>query len=159
VREAVSDRVDGVAIHFDAGQNIVTWVTEQMLDDWRVSPEELALEASANLARALAAAHLEYYDIGGRRLGSLTTGLPFKTALLLAPNLKEIVSRTLGWPLLAVVPDRDFLHLWDARYDDMMARMERVVVREFGTAPYPLTTEVFRISDEGIATVCAFPKA
>lgn len=158
LREAVSERVDGVAIHYNARRNVVTWITEQMLSDWRVSPEQLALEASANLARALAAARIDYYDIGGRRIGSLATELPFKTALLLAPNLKEVISPTLGWPLLAVVPDRDFLHLWDARHEDMLARMERVVVREFGTAPYPLTTEVFLIADDGIATLCAFPR-
>lgn len=157
LREPVSERLDRVAVHFDAERNVITWVTRSMLERWQVSREELTAQALANLGGALTAAQIDHFDIDGVRLGHLTTRLPFKTALVLAPNLKEIVAPALGWPLLAVAPDRDFLYLWDARHDAMIERMGRVVVREFNTAPYPLTTEVLSISDEGISAIGCFP--
>lgn len=82
-------------------------------------------------------------DKNGRRafvraapLGFIETSLPFKTALLLAPNFKQIISPALGWPLYAIAPDRDFLYLWAASRSDFIQRVGGVVVREFTTAPY-----------------------
>jgi hypothetical protein len=42
------------------------------------------------------------------RLGIIATDLAVKTALILAPNL-EVVSPTLDWARLAVIPDEFFL--------------------------------------------------
>ena len=48
------------------------------------------------LAAALAAANVAYKDLDGVRLGIIESDLAFKTALILAPNLREVVSPTLG---------------------------------------------------------------
>jgi hypothetical protein len=154
---AVSDLVDRVPVCFDPSRNTMTWVTSAMLNDWQVSLPELTAQASENLANALSKAELEHSEIDGMRLGWLTTKLFFKSALILAPNLKQVVSPILGWPLLAVVPDRDFLYLWDARHQALVNRVGGVVVKEFNAAPYPLSTEVFSISDNGTTAIGAFP--
>jgi hypothetical protein len=128
----------------------------EMLEKWRVARDEVETAALGNLAAALANASIEYKDIDGVRLGFVGTTLPFKSALTLAPNLRDVVSPILGWPLHAVVPDRDFLYLWDARHRTFLHRVGGVVVKEFAAAPYPLTTEVFEIRDDGITAIRAF---
>jgi hypothetical protein len=157
LRTPLSKQVDRVPVVSDASRGTITWITKAMLDDWNISLAELDTTASHNLAAALAAAKVAYKDIGGVRLGIIETDLAFKAALILAPNLREVVSPTLGWPLLAVVPDRDFLYLWAAQHRDFIDRVSGVVVREFMNSPYPLTTEVFEIGDAGIAAIGAFP--
>src|SRR5262245_65626020 len=102
-----------------------------MLDGWNISLAQLETTASANLAAALAAAKVAHTDIGGVRLGIIETDLACKAALILAPNRREVVSATLGWPLFAVIPDRDFLYLWGAQHRDFVHRIGGVVVREF----------------------------
>ena len=62
-------------------------------------------------------------EIDGVELGFIATWLPFKASLVLAPNLREIVGARLGWPLMAVVPDRDFLYLWAARHTNFVQRV------------------------------------
>jgi hypothetical protein len=134
-----------------------TWVSQSNLDDWGVSRDEAGMAASANLSALMAGATLRTQEIGDVTLGFIETGLPFKTALLLAPNLKQISSPALGWPLYAIAPDRDFLYLWAASRPDFIQRVGGVVVREFTTAPYPISTQVFEISDDGISAIGAFP--
>jgi hypothetical protein len=87
----------------------------------------------------------------------LNTSIPFKSSLILAPNLKEVTGPALGWPLLAVTPDRDFLYLWDSRHTDFAGRVGAVVVREFTESSYPISPEVFEITDDGIKAVGEFP--
>jgi hypothetical protein len=77
----------------------------------------------------------------------LATELPSKASLLLAPALREVAEEVIGWPVLAVAPDRDFVFLWNAGRRDLIAGMGGMVHREFGRAPYPLSMEVFQISD------------
>jgi hypothetical protein len=157
MRTPISDRVDRALVVVRApGQN-VSFITPAMVDKWQVLPAEVEATASRNLAAALAAAKLEYEDVDGVRLGFLGTELPIKAALILAPNLREVVSPVLGWPLYAVIPDRDFLYLWAARHRSFINRVGRTVVKEFTTSPYPITTEVFEIDDDGIKAIGAYP--
>ena len=123
---------------------------------WQVSLAEVEATAWRNLAAALTAAKLEYEDVDGVRLGFLGTELPIKAALILAPNLREVVSPVLGWPLYAAIPDRDFLYLWASPHRGFLNRVGRAVVKEFTSAPYPITTEVFEISDDGIKPIGAY---
>jgi hypothetical protein len=159
LRTPLSKQVDRVPVVYvaDPSRGTITWITQAMLDDWNISLAELETTASRNLAAALAAAKVAYKDIDGVRLGISETDLAFKTALILAPNLQEVVSPTLGWPLLAVIPDRNFLYLWAVQHRDFMHRVGEVVIREFTSSPYPLTTEVFEIGDVGIVAIGAFP--
>jgi len=156
-REAISDRVDRVLVHLSPDIGGITWVSPEILTKLGVSYEVAGQVAYANLSKELSASSIEYSDIDGVRLGRINTKLPFKTALILAPNLREVAGPVLGWPLLAVTPDRDFLYLWDARNSDFTGRVGSVVVREFNEAPYPISTEVFSISDNGIEAIGEFP--
>ena len=103
LRTPLSKQVDRVPVVYtlDASPETITWITQSMLDGWNISLAQLETTASANLAAALAAAKVAHTDIGGVRLGIIETDLACKAALILAPNRREVVSPTLGWPLFA----------------------------------------------------------
>jgi uncharacterized protein YtpQ (UPF0354 family) len=154
LRTPISERVDRVPAVVRVER--ISFITPALVNSWQISLAELEATASRNQAAALAAAKLEHTDIDGMRLGFLGTELPIKAALILAPNLREVVSPVLGWPLCAVIPDRDFLYLWGSRHRGLLDRVGRTVVKEFTTAPYPITTEVFEINDDGIKPIGAY---
>jgi len=155
-REPLTDRVDRVLIDFDSARNLLSHVFPSALTAWNVALPEVTAAALENLARVLLASKLNFHETHGVRLGFVEARIPFKSALILAPNLKQVLSPQLGWPLLAVIPDRDFLIMWDASHHEIVHRVGATVMKEFESAPYPLTTEVLRIDDDGIAAIGAF---
>lgn len=156
-REPLSDCVDRVLVRLSPDGRLITWATAKMLKSVGMSEFDAKEQAFTNLARTLTEAKIETMEIDDVQLGVVNTPLPFKTALILAPNLKEIVGPVLGWPLMAVIPDRNFLYLWAARHNNFVGRVGRTVVREFSQSPYPISTEVFEISDKEIRAIGAFP--
>jgi hypothetical protein len=157
-RVALSDQVDRVLVHFCQERGLITWVTLDMLKGLELSEVDAGRKAFTNLARALTETKIETQEIIGVKVAFLATALPFKASLILAPNLKEFIDPILGWPLMAVIPDRDFLYIWAARHTDFVGRVGGVVVREYTQASYPISTEVYEISDNGIKAIGAFPK-
>jgi uncharacterized protein YtpQ (UPF0354 family) len=158
-RVSVSDQVDRVLVHLSPDGRLITWVTATMLDELGISEVAAGTKAYDNLDRALCEATVEHDEIDGVRLGFIGTSVPFKASLILAPSLRETVGAILGWPLLAVVPDRDFLYLWAAQYTDFIQRVGDVVVREYSRASYPISTEVYEITDQEIRAIGEFPKS
>jgi hypothetical protein len=156
-RVALSDRVDRVLVHLSADGGLVTWVTPEMTSDLGLSESDASDTAFSNLARALSEATIESQMIGDVQIGFFNTSLPFKASLILAPNLREVAGAVLGWPLMAVVPDRDFLYIWAARHTDFVQKVGGVVVREYSQASYPISTEVYEITDQKIRAIGAFP--
>jgi hypothetical protein len=156
-RSAISNRIDRVLVHLSENGQLITWLEPHMLEQLGLSETAAARQASANLSDALAEASLQKEDIDGVPLGSVGTELPFKSSLILAPNLREVAGPALGWPLMAVAPDRDFLYMWPAEHAEFVQRVGGVVVREYSQAAYRLSTEVYRIDDEGIRAIGEFP--
>ncbi len=156
-RSAVSDRVDRVLVHLDRTNRHITWVTPGMLEALGLTDAEAGTRAFDNLGRVLGESTVEFQDIDGVRLGYLGSFLPFKSALLLAPNLQEVAGSVLGWPLLAVAPSREFLYLLAARHTEFIPRIGGVVVQEYSTGSYPISTEVFEITEEAIRVIGEFP--
>ena len=157
-RVAMSNCVARVLVHLSSDGLRVTRVTPSMLASLGLSEKDAGARAFTNLGRALTEASVETQAIDGVQLGFVSTSLPFKASLILAPNLREIMEAALGWPLMAVVPDRDFLYLWAARHTDFVQRVGRVVVREYSQASYPISTEVFEITEKAIRAIGEFPK-
>jgi hypothetical protein len=156
-RIAISDCVDRVLVEPSHDARLIRWVSSDMLHGLAMSEHDAGAKAFSNLARALTEATLESHDIDGVPLGYLATSLPFKASLMLAPNLKEVIGARLGWPLMAVAPDRNFLYLWAACHADFVQRVGHVVVDEHERAAYPISTEVFEINDDGIRAIGEFP--
>lgn len=155
--EVVSRAADRVLVHLSDCGTMITWVTPDILETLGLSEAEAGQIAFANLAREVEAATLETQSVDSAALGYVITELPFKAALILAPNLRQLVEPTLGWPVMAVVPDRDFLYLWGAQHQELAERVGPVVVREYTRSPYAISTEVFQIGDDGARALGAFP--
>lgn len=156
-RVVVSDQIDRVLVHLSADGKLITWVSPTILELLHLSESEAAEVAFANLQTALEKATIETSDVDGVSLGMIETDIPFKSSLILSPGLKEAAKASVGWPLMAVAPDRDFLYLWASSHTDFVGRVGDVVVREYLEAPYPLSTEVFVIDDTGTSAIGAFP--
>jgi len=154
----ISKRLDRILALWEEG-GTARLVFPQMLEEWNVDLDTVKSAARRNLAMTLAAAEICWNDYHGARLGYFGTLLPCKAAFIIAANLKQIAAPALGWPLLAVVPARDFLLLWDASRRDLIRELGGVVVKEFTQSPYPLTMEVFEISDQGISAIGDFPRS
>lgn len=158
-RKAVSDRVDRVLVLVSADNTRITWVTPAMLAKASVAPEMAEKMAFENLSREMERTKIEFSEIEGVRLGYLNTLLPIKASLLLAPNLKARVENMLGWPIMAVAPDRDFLYLWAAKHKDFVNRVGHTTVEQYSKASYPLSTEVYSVSESGIKALGEFPSS
>jgi hypothetical protein len=139
----------------DDEESQIAWVSPRQLEGWGVS-ERLALDAAlANMNTLLEKTQLEIQEAAGCKLGMFLTSSPLKASLVLAPALREKVLDPIGWPVFAVIPCRDFLYVF--RDEALIGRLGGVVVREFRESGYPISTEVFRISDEGIRAIGTFP--
>ena len=156
IRVAVTDEVSRVLTLTDAAQTKISWVTPDMCDEWSVTTEQAAKAAFLNQNRLLDAIKLEVSEVDGRSLGMVPLDSPYKASVIFAPSFRRFVEPVLGWPVLVVLPCRDFIYVVE---DDspILGRMGSVVVNEFRTSGYPITTEVLRVSDDGIEAIGRFP--
>ena len=156
--DTLSGQVDQALVHFCDSVGLITFVTPEMLAKAELTQAQASAAALDNLDRVLKESTLECDDVAGTKLGMVSTKFPFKTALLLAPSLQAFVEPQLGWPVLAVAPDRNFLYLWSAEDRDFMTKVGTVVLNEYAKAPYPVSTEVFEIDDDGIGAIGAYSR-
>ncbi len=159
VRWQVSDSVCRVLVLTDLQERTVTWVTRKMLDEWRVNEADATAAAAANMDRLLEGREPELgREIDGMRLGMVPVESVFKASVIFAPGFKSYVSKKMAWPVLVVIPCRDFVYILSEKDKALLDRMGSVVQREYRESGYPITTEVLRISDEGIKAIGEFPK-
>lgn len=159
VRWQVSDSVCRVLVLTDLQESKITWVTRSMLEEWHVNEAEAVAAAGANMDRLLEGKEPELgEEIDGVRLGMVPIDSVFKASIVFAPGFKSYVSKKMAWPVLAVIPCRDFIYILSEKDKALLNRMGAVVQREYRESGYPITTEVLRISDEGIKAVGEFSK-
>jgi hypothetical protein len=156
VRETISESLCRVLVQALPGDQGIRWVLPWMLERWGKSREEAEEVARRNMARLLKETPFEIADTEHGRLGYFTTESPFKAALLFSPNFKEVLAPQLGWPLLVVIPTRHFAYVFRDEDRDLLGGLGTVVVREFRTGAYPISTEVFLVADDGIAVIGRF---
>ncbi len=156
----VSEQAHAVLAYTDPDEILITWLNPDAPSRWHTDTEQLHQIALANLDRLLQQTTLEIQDARGHQLGMLSIDSAFKGSLLLAPGLRALVEPALGWPVCAVVPCRDFLFLFaDADKDALIPMLAAAVMTEYETSPYPVTNEVWRISDDGIEALGAYGDA
>jgi hypothetical protein len=71
--------------------------------------------------------------------------------------LRRKVQGELGWPIFAVAPSRGFVFLISRSDADELGRVGASVVKEFNAAEYPISTEVWEVTDVGVKAIGAFP--
>lgn len=150
VNYPVTEKFHTVFIYSSDSKN--TWVDYDQLKEWNISEKELVATAYRNMDEELSKTSLEITIIEDRKLAYLETEHDtLKSSLLLSKNLKEKVFAELGWGICAVLPVRDFCYLFSEKdFDFFSERLGSVVVDEYKKSGYPITTEIIKISDEGI---------
>jgi len=156
VRVVVSAEVNRVLTLTDVGRTKVTWVTPEMCAEWGVTIEQAGDAASRNQDTLLDGIQLDVTQAAGERLGMIPLHPPYKASVIFAPSFRSFVEPALGWPVLAVVPCRDFVYVL-ADGSPLVDRLGSIVVEQFQTGGYPITTELLRISDDGVEAIGRFP--
>jgi hypothetical protein len=141
-------------VHTGPDESLITFLRTGHLDTWHTDLQTAHNAALDGLDRVLAEAALEVGEARGYQLGMLSTHSPFKASLLLAPGLRAKVGSTLGWPLHAVAPCRDFLYLFEDV--DLVPLLANTVMHEFDGSAHPISAEVFRVSDEGLEAIGSY---
>jgi hypothetical protein len=129
-----------------------------MCERWGVSVEAACAAASTNQDRLLDGIELETSSGRDRldTLGMIPVDSPYKASTIFAAAFKQLVQPVLGWPVLVVLPCRDFVYVI-ASDSPLIHKLGTVVVQEFKDSGYPITTEVLQVSDEGIEALGKFP--
>jgi hypothetical protein len=154
LREPVSDKVALVLVYVDPSETQIRWLSPTDAEKWKKTHNELRAAAQTNMTRILHQTKIETAAVEEHRLGMLSNELnAFKAALLFCPNLKEVVEPVLGWPLFAVMPCRDFVYVLSQKDQPLLGRMGHVVMREYEKSGYPVSTEVFEITDQGLRAI------
>lgn len=156
LHRTVSKQLVLVLAWTDPEEREVQWVSERHLTTWGVPEAEAWREAGDHMSALASGTTVEMNEVSGTPLVLLSTHSVFKASLVTAPNLKACVEMHLGWPVRAVVPCRDFVYLFPANADSLIPKLGGVVKREFSESAYPLSTEVFEISDAGLKALGAF---
>lgn len=158
IRETISDKVCKVLVLTDVDEGKVTWLTPSSLAHWGITKAQAEAAASNNMNRLLDGKRLEVEEIDGMKLGMVPITSVFKASIIFAPNFRTFVSAELYWPVLTVLPCRDFIYVLSEKDKALLDRMGAVVQREYRESGYPITTEVLKISDDGIKAIGEFPK-
>jgi hypothetical protein len=159
IHDKVSDQVALVLVHVSADETQVMWLTDAMTLKWGQTKESLFAAAVENMQRLLAEASVEVTPVDEHKLGILKTKYTaFKAALVFCPGLKALAEPFVGWPLFVVMPCRDFVYLIPENARDILGGVGQVVVQEFNDSAYPLSTEVFELTDSGLRAFAEFQK-
>lgn len=150
----LTDELIQVFVYTSHDGSRVSWINESMLRDWGVTREQLIEQAEHNIAAIVDDAKLEVKDIEGSPLGMISTKeMAFKAALVLSPKFRDLVSPTHGWPVCVVVPCRDFVYVIRDGDQNLLGRLGSVVVDEYSKSGYPITTNLLRVSGDGVETI------
>jgi hypothetical protein len=156
IKAVVTDEVSRVLTLTDAAQTKITWVTRATCREWGVTIDEAVAAAFLNQDRLLHGLELELAQAHGNALGMVPLDSPYKASVIFARSFKHLVESALGWPVLVVLPCRDFIYVV-ADNSPLLNQMGSVVAEEFRNSGYPITTEVLRVSDDGIEAIGHFP--
>lgn len=158
IHYTVTDAVAKVLVLTDLTEGKVTWITPTMISEWQVSRQEVEERAYQNLAKLLEDKRPEIGEIDGTKLGMIPISGVFKASIMFAPTFKTFVTEDIGWPVFVVIPCRDFIYVLAEKDKAFLNRLGTVVQQEYRTSGYPITTEVLRISDDGIEAIGKFPE-
>jgi hypothetical protein len=153
VREPVSDSAFRILVHLNEQGNQLMWVSDSLLSHWGQTRAAVEEAAAQNVSELLERAPLELTEMDGRTFGTFGINSPFKAALPWAPNFRAVVGAKLGWPLYALIPSRDFVYVFAEKDQPLLGVLGRAAVEEFEKGAYPVSRDVFRVSDEGVAAV------
>lgn len=157
VSRDLTDRTKVVLAFHEPGSGFLRFVTEADLATWGKNVDEAWRVAGSSFAGLVARTKIEVLKAGELSLGTVNVQAPYKASVILSPALKQQVPVEMGWPVLAVAPARDFVYLIRKDDEGSLGRIGAVIVREFRQSGYPVSTEVWELSDDGAKVIGEFP--
>jgi uncharacterized protein YtpQ (UPF0354 family) len=132
----------------------VEYLQRDMLNPWGVDSQRVHEAAVANLEALSQDVEIELHEArDGGRFTAITTDDSYDAARLVLPRFRARLLGTLGEPIFAGVPNRDFLVAWSA--DASFAAFADRVAKDFGEQPYPITDTIFRVDRQGVRPATA----
>ncbi|WP_300599113.1 hypothetical protein [Niabella sp.] len=157
LNEPVTEHMRKVYIHRRPGE--LTWVSDEDLKKWNITPALLAAQADQNANKLLQQVSITIDTVEGHKLGFIDTAqTTLKGALLFASGMKEKIKADFGFPFYAVIPVRDFCYLFSEEdFNFFSKRLAPTVVEEYKQSGYPVTTEILKFSNKGVDAVGRYP--
>lgn len=153
----VTASITKIMVMADLKAGMITWITPDMIRDWHVSLADVEAVARENMSSLLRGKRPEVKNIEGMKVGMLPIQSVFKASAIISPEFKTYVSKDLGWPVLAVIPCRDFIYVIPEKDKALLGRIGNIVKDEYQKSGYPITTEVIKISDNGFESIGRYP--
>ena len=144
-------------VHYSPETHSVHFITPVDLGAWKITEQQAWAAAEAAMAKTVGTYRVEVREGGEFPVGLIHAPEPYKASAILSAALKERLKDTLGWPVYAVAPCRDFVMLMRKKDHGYLGRVGDVVLREFKDSAYPLSTEVWELSDAGAKAIGEFP--
>lgn len=145
--------VNGTVIVFviDTPQMTVSVTTEQMVR-WGVTSDDLDLLARENLDGQSRELQLQVVTSkeGGRAI-ILAEQDGYDAARLLLDGLHRRLAPRLGGDFYVATPARDMFVAMSIGPDPFVGRLRRRVTEDFRRLPYPITSEFFLVTRDGVA--------
>jgi len=157
ITKTLSDEARLIPVYFNEIAGTLRFLRESDVEKWGVTQDELWEAAESSLDKIMQATEVTYLDANDLQLGVIEAHEPHKTSLIRAPSLRSKIEDILGWPIYAVAPSRGFVFLVSKSDADQLGRVGASVIKEFKSAEYPISTEVWEISDTGIEAIGSFP--
>lgn len=132
------------------------WINTLQLEKWDIDEQVLKEQVAINMVALLENSTIETSTLNdGTILAYFDTLIEeLKAALVFSNNLKEKISPILGWPVYCVLPVRDFCYLFsEADMETLVETLAATVVKEYNESGYEITTEIIKISDDGIEAI------
>lgn len=145
--------VNGAVILYviDLPQMTVSITTEQMVR-WGVVEEDLDEVARRNLREMSREMELRLVDSqDGGRAAILSNRDGYDAARLLLPDLHIKLAPELGGDFYVATPARDVFVALSMKSDMFIERVKDRVAKDFQRLPYPITTDFFYVTRDGVA--------
>lgn len=156
IHKKLADTVVVILSYFNPDINQIRFLREKDLKENDIEVNQAWKQAYLNLDEIMSKTKVNFTDIDGQLLGMIEVDEPYKASLILSTKLKDKVSEKIGWPIYAVSPARDFVYLF-SKDGGLINKVGEVVVREFKESGYPISTDVWELSDSQQTAIGAFP--
>ncbi|KAB1158823.1 hypothetical protein F7018_06875 [Tenacibaculum aiptasiae] len=158
VFENITDQLNKIYVIQES--NKFSWISEDDIQKWNVSKNDLEIQALKNGNLIANNSKLEIELIEGRKLGYIETeDSNLKASILLSESFQSIIKSELGFPFNFVIPNRDFCYIFSkSDFEFFSKRIGKTIIEEHKNSSYPFSTEILEISQSGIEIKGSFPK-
>jgi len=147
--------VNGTVVLFvlDLPEVTVTVTADQMVR-WGVSPDDLERFARLNLRSASADLQVQIVESEeGGRAAVMAQRDGYDASRLLLADLHTTLAPELGGDFLVATPARDMFVAISQAPEPFVERIHDRVERDYRRLPYPITTDFFYVTQDGVAGV------